>query len=739
MKQGLLTIIVLLLSLSIQAQTDSLELQQNQPEMESGEDITTPGDSLTQVSDSTDSDKKKKRKKKEKRIKAPKAPKPPREKIPPDTIARPTIGVGLGVLSFNGDIKSNENRNLFSGGFGTQIMVSQELSQSFDVSLSFLLGQLSANERSLERNLNFRTDIFAAGINFRYNFNHILNEKRKISPYITLGVENIEFTTKTDLRDRFGNTYHFWSDGTIRNLPENSPNSEQSVLLQRDYVYETDIRSQDYDGRGDYAERSFGIPVGVGAEMDLTSKIRVGLNYTYHFTFTDDMDGVNGNSTGDRIGSRPPNTNNDKFWMLSASISYNFTRSKSGEIEIEDKWTPQELLAFGNDDYDGDGVYDFMDQCPQTPLGEPVDERGCPLSKKRPPTLTDEQIYERYLAYMDSSGLYTQLEKRFFSSLDKKRLVHKKRERSYKIKIGEFVGGVPQAITNMMLGLPDVETHVYGDTTIFTVGDFDNLPEAIQRKIKAAMEGFEDAEIVMMDENGRIRSLGDEGGNIDLSGAEGEHDHLHPFVFRVQLGAFKRKKPDEAFKHVQNLVVVENEQGYTKYMSGAFNNYVEAAKHKVEMIDDGWKGAFVVAYKRAQGNRVDMEQAGVTEDDVVEAKKAIAETKAEERQQEIIAEEQKKQPFDKSRVKFKVQIGIYKNQVPPDVLSEYMKLNNLAEIEVDQSSAAKRYTSGEFSDYQSAVDYRNKLINKGFETAFIIALKDGELISIEEAKKLLEE
>ncbi len=298
------------------------------------------------------------------------------------------------------------------------------------------------------------------------------------------------------------------------------------------------------------------------------------------------------------------------------------------------------------------------------------------------------------------------------------------------------MGGVPEEVQSSLLAIPDVESHKYGDTTIFTVGDYDNLPEAIQRKIQIAIEGFEDAEIVMQDEKGRIVGLGDESGNIDVSGAEYEPNYNSPFIFRVQLGAFKKAPRKSAFKHVTNLVVVENDRGYNKYMSGAYENYVEASMHKVDMIADGWNGAFVVAYKRGQGSRVSMQEAGVTDEHVKEAK-AVAAGKPIDKVK--LAEPVISQPaFDKSRIKFKIQIGIYKNQVPPDVLSDYMKLNNLAEIEVDQSSAAKRYTSGEFSTYSDAMEYRNRLIQKGFETAFIIAMKDGELVSIEEARRLTE-
>ena len=669
--------------------------------------------------------------KKEKKVKE---PKPPKTKLPPDTIPRPTLELGLGLVSFNGDVKSNDDVNLpLSGGLGTRLGISQVLSPSFRVGMDLLFTRISANERSLERNLNFRTNLFSAGASIQYNFKTFFPYNRTVVPYVLAGFEYMEFSTKTDLVDKYGNEYNYWSDGTIRNLPENAPNADQSVLLTRDYVYETDVRSSSYPGNGNYDENAYGFPVGIGADISLSSKIDFGINWTYHFTTTDDIDGLNSQSPSSIAGTRPANGNNDNFWFLGMQLRYNFTRSRTGAVELKDVWTAEDAIAFGTDDYDGDGIYDYMDECPQTPFGIEVNERGCPLNPEKPVALTDSQIYERYLAYMDSTGLYTKIEKRAFSSMDSKRPILKKGKKSFKIKLGEYKGAIPQDVQNSLLSLPDIETHKYGDTTIFTIGDYDNLPDAIQRKIKVAIEGFEDAEIVMQNERGRIVGLGDESGNIDVSGADYVPDYKNPFIFRVQLGAFKKTPSKAAFKHVKNLVVVENEGGFSKYMSGAYENYLDASQHKIEMIADGFAGAFVVAYKRGQGNRVTMAEAGVTEEMVEQAKVV---TGIDVRQTEV---KPPVEAFDKSRVKFKIQIGIYKNQVPPDVLSDYMKLNNLAEIEVDNNSATKRYTSGEFAIYHEAVEYRNKLISKGFETAFVIALKDGQLIPIDEARKLIGE
>jgi hypothetical protein len=733
-----ITIFLLFLSLTLPSFAQDF-LQDSVASEEPIPAMGIPIDSLDMVDAGFENDTLAKKQKREKKSK------PPKIKLPPDSLPRPTLFAGVGVLNFYGDVKGNENANTSPvlGNMAYTIGLSQELSSATSLNLYFRYGKLSANERSLQRNLNFESQITALGANVTYNFNHFLNPGRKVTPFISLGIESFEFHSKADLKDKYGNTYHYWSDGSIRNVSETGPDAEQSQIILRDYSYETDLRTQNYDGEGNYPERSIAIPIGVGAQFDISSKVKFNLGTSYHLTFTDLIDNVNSESSGERIGSRNGNSRNDRFLYTHLSLSFNFTRSTTGKREIKDAWEPAELLAFGDDDYDGDGIKDFIDDCPDSPPGNEVDERGCPLNPPSFVPMTDEEIYENYLAYMDSTGLYAKIQRNFSSENQKvfgpfRRPAPKKFKKSFKVKLGEFEGGVPAEVSNQMLSVPDVETHVQGNKTIFTVGSYDQLPDAIKRKIEAAKEGFEDAEIVLQNSNGEIISLGDEGGNLDLDASSFEPDLSTPYIFRVQLGAFKKKKPDDAFRNVQNLVVVENEQGFTKYMSGAFDEYALAAQHKIDMIAEGWKGAFVVAYRRGQGKRVTMQTAGVTAEKAAEAQRLIKGGKVSAAINEV-PEPEPAATFDKSRVKFKIQIGIYKNDVPGDVLNDYMRLNNLEQLAVDTSDFATRYTSGEFSDYASAVDYRNKLIQKGFKTAFIIALKDDQLISIDAARKLLGE
>jgi hypothetical protein len=68
-------------------------------------------------------------------------------------------------------------------------------------------------------------------------------------------------------------------------------------------------------------------------------------------------------------------------------------------------------------------------------------------------------------------------------------------------------------------------------------------------------------------------------------------------TYKVQIGAFSSKPKVEGVPE-QSTMVLEN--GVTKYFSGNFKTYEEAAKRKKEMIDKGFPGAFVVSFENGK-------------------------------------------------------------------------------------------------------------------------------------------
>ena len=658
------------------------------------------------------------------------------EEIAKEMFYGPTVGLGIGMFKFYGDIMDANYGNPLVSNIGYDLHVKQQLNSYFTAKFYVLFGALSANERSADRNLNFRSRITVGGFGLLYNFDQLLPEDRVISPFISLGIESVEFHSKTDLYDRNGNEYNYWSDGSIRDIAESDLNAVNAVIIQRDYFYETDLREQDYDGYGKYTERTFAVPLGIGAKMNVTNNIDFTIGSTFHFTFSDVIDNVDGSSKGERLGNQTKNGGNDNFLMTSFALSYNFLKNKKkGKVEEFEELV--DYSGFDTDDEDGDGVIDFDDECPWTPEGVEVDENGCPLDidgdfvpnykddeletrDGAPVTrtgieMTDDMIFEAYQRYIDSTGMFADTESKVIAA-DKR-----KSNKRYKVQIGSFTGAIDANLVDKYLSVPDVEVQNFGDTlTVIAVGDYDNLPEAIKRKMQLTEEGFDAAIVVEKAKDGTLKSVGDEANNMTVDYRPSDNVNSRGLIFRVQLGAFSKQLPETYLSNVGGIMEIKADDGLWKYLhSKSFKTVEAAAGLKIDLaIEYGVEDAFIVAYK--DGKRITLTEAGANSTAI----ETIAPTND--------------QVLDKTAVKFKVQIGSYKNQLPTEVLSKFMEMEGVEQDELD--GGLTRYTAGgDFDSYEAAETFKQKVIDGGIGGAFIIATHKGQLIPISKAKEILSE
>jgi hypothetical protein len=157
----------------------------------------------------------------------------PKEELP--IKLKPTFGIGPGMLAFYGDVGNDHSAySPLVTRVGYELRATTPITPWLEGGIYALHGRLGVNERSLTRNLNFESRITTGGVQFRYNFLQLLNPSRVVEPYVTVGFESVEYLTKTDLRDAQGRTYHYWSDGTIRDIDEQALNAGDAVLIQRD-------------------------------------------------------------------------------------------------------------------------------------------------------------------------------------------------------------------------------------------------------------------------------------------------------------------------------------------------------------------------------------------------------------------------------------------------------------------------------------------------------------------------
>ena len=663
-----------------------------------------------------------------------------------DFLFRPTIGLGVGMLTFYGDVGKNHRfYHPTVSRVGYELKVSNPLTPYLDLGFHVMRGKLGANERFQGRNLNFESQITTGGFNLTYNFDNLLPKDRNVEPFLSVGIESFEFLSKTDLYDENGNRYHYWSDGTIRDLPENGNNADEAKLLTRDYTYETDLRELNLDGFGDYPERSWAIPVSVGAEMHLSDRVDMRLSSSMYFTFTDYIDNVTGQSKGSRQGD----PQNDKYLYSSVSIHYDLHYTPfEDEDNPEEDGIPLKKRQFDGADEDGDAVVDFLDDCPHTPDRASVDRNGCPLDTdndgvpnytderiESPDSLlrrvdssgvalTDEELKQRYLVYMDSTGEYTVPKDTVpSSSVVEGELPLAKRQKGvekdfprkrFMVKVGESKKGISIEERERLLSISDVRTIDHGDTAIYVVGNYKSLPDAVRKKFELEAKGVKGKLISKRGDQIRDEEVTYADPSKESGAVAGDKKEDEELVFRVQLGAFNQALSRDVFSNIPNLLVIHGDDDLVRYVTGSFTSVKDAAKHKTEMFLKGYKDAFITAYKG--GERISLDEAGA----------------------EVIGNEDltkvRTGSVDKDMVRFSVQIGAFKKEIPTQKLRSYMELG---QIRTAQEDGITKYLFGEFESEKAAEKALENVEEKGVEGAFVVGLFKRNLISSEEAKKLL--
>jgi hypothetical protein len=645
---------------------------------------------------------------------------------------KPTIGLGTGMFAFYGDVGNNSaTYSPLVSRVGFELRATAPITPWLEGGFYALHGRLGVNERSATRNLNFESRVTVGGFQFRYNFHHILNPDRVVEPFVTVGFESVEFLTKTDIYDSQGRAYNYWSDGSIRDIAEDATNAADAVVIQRDYTYESDVRELNADGFGKYLERTWAIPVGVGARMDLGGGFDLRISTTMHHTLSNLIDGVTDQSLGDRAG----NSRNDRFLFTSASLGFAIPMERKPKVKMTPLSSEELDLIVMNDDTDGDGVIDLWDNCPNTPAGVAVDEYGCPLDgdKDGVPDFMDDELDSAPGAIVDAHGVTIDDDAHLRAMLNyldsgNVNIVTSRREsfgpmpprpvaakRVYVVKVGTQVEGISEELIQRILSIPDVRTMESGDTTFYVVGNYDAIPEALRRELELKGMGIES--IVMAEEGGKLVDVTKElAAEREKMRGMGAGDDNREIIIRVQLGAFRYKLSQNIFKDIPDLVVIKGEDGLTRYYTGSFKDVNQAAAHKVQMLLGGFEGAFLVAFK--EGKRISLREAGALPTGPEDLRTLPSGS------------------VNRSLLRYKVQVGTFMGNIPMETMG---KLIDLGDVTPVTSSDAVRYFYGTFKDRRAADEARIAIQAKGFADAFVVGELNGRIISADDADRLLNE
>ena len=309
---------------------------------------------------------------------------------PPKQKQLPSLAIGAGVLSFNGDVGNGVNLSSFSRiRVGYNVVIEERIGKFLGVSLGGLYGKLSDSDNTLTSNRNFQSQIMQGDLNLVLHFDNdlIFERNSMFAPYLSAGFGYLKFDPKGDLKDKNGIAYNYWSDGTIRNVAETDTGSASSYIIQRDYKYETTLK----DSTANYKRNTFSIPLTLGFNLKVSDNIGINLAATYCLTMSDWIDNY---KTG----------KNDNYIFAHVALKYSFGKPYDDSDPV---YQSVDFSQLDKLDTDEDGVNDGDDRCPGTPKGVKVSNKGCPLDDDEDgvPDYRDKELKTAKGVLVDENGV----------------------------------------------------------------------------------------------------------------------------------------------------------------------------------------------------------------------------------------------------------------------------------------------------------------------------------------------
>ncbi|NQX93258.1 MAG: SPOR domain-containing protein [Flavobacteriales bacterium] len=452
------------------------------------------------------------------------------------------------------------------------------------------------------------------------------------------------------------------------------------------------------------------------------------------YTSNDLLDGRTADSQGDRQG----NSQNDRLLMANVGINYDLNITPK-QPEIDSPFVDENgnLIVFNDsEDADGDGVNDFLDECQGTPAGAVVDKKGCPVDSdgdgyadcfdeepNSPHTyvdgegvaMDDDFIYERYLMYNDSIPWDQTAWNQDFA---KKESDMNHWSNTYSVQVGAESEGLSQAQINAILSLKDITSVEENGERIFLAGEFQELPDAVERQLELEREGFE-GEVITQTEGMPIAMVGEEAQIIanELRAKYQAPENSEGIIFRIQLGAFRNDLNHDIFADVDDVIALKGQDGLTRYMAGSFRSMEEAVEAKTDLLIDGFTGAFITSY--ADGERITLAQAGAS---VIDESKDLT-------------YDYENSSIDPEKVAFRVQLGVFKEDIPTSTLDAYLKLGEISNEELE--TGERKYLTACCRTLEEAEEVLAEAIALGIVDAFIIGEFNDMTLTVAEAQNLI--
>ncbi len=160
--------------------------------------------------------------------------------------------------------------------------------------------------RNYGRGLSFRNDLFGLATHVTYTLYsnpRMPLYKQHAAFFVFTGVGVFYGTPKADLfRGEIdqANRYYFWSDGTVRDAPDEGLGSAGNII-EKDGEYETtlaDWYTEGNDYKGEVSKKNMynfvnvAVPMGIGIRYGISKKVTISTEFGYYMFFTDYLDDV---------------------------------------------------------------------------------------------------------------------------------------------------------------------------------------------------------------------------------------------------------------------------------------------------------------------------------------------------------------------------------------------------------------------------------------------------------------
>lgn len=668
------------------------------------------------------------------------------------------IGLSAHLNYFQGDIAhSSLPTNDLVNNLSYSLFFRKPVSKWVGIDYQFSIGKITVGDGpEAFPNVNFQSNILAHQLGVSISLRQLIYKDKYnplIYPVLHLGAELMTFRSFTDIRNEADVRYNYWSDGTIRNLPESVENSDASVLLQRDYEYETDLRMMDNELRGGYSQITYGFPLSVSLKARLHKQLHLTAYGTYHLIQTNLIDDVTERGTGTRQG----NADMDDYLSFGARLSYDFgaISKKDNEIKLKKKLAKKRRRAAKRALQDAKYARDEEERKKkeeaerQKKLAKEAEEEQKKNDKKaekerlkqekEAPDLSQEDEVKTeqdvsssnegagepksdeddvVINYEDDDNATVRETPDYSSSNTSSDNLNELNTGDYMVLIESYKGGVPVDEMNQLLMIKGIKTRKEGGMLNFETGGYDkSSAESVLAQVKS--KGFANAYIYTGSPSSSISNQGEMlGSSFDASSSTYIKPSVNKvdmtgLVFKVQVGAFKNTIDESRFSSISNLSKESTSTGVVRYFGGEYMDYKEALDRSSQLDSKGFKGAFVVPYRN--GKRISL-----TELDLGPSRR--------------VSKPSNSGVSFSSDLIYRVQLGVFEKDVPFELLSVYLKVSGLDQNVDNQGRTT--YYAGSFATYNQASQAKKEVLNLGIKGAFLVAFYKGKSISVSEALKL---